>query len=59
MASKRPLFQEEMLEALSFGASSVPLPFEAKVRFSYPNIWRSCVIQVTPFAAGNGTVTPA
>jgi hypothetical protein len=36
MASKQPIFQEEMLEALSFGASSVPIPFEGKVRFSYP-----------------------
>jgi hypothetical protein len=59
MASKQPLFRAEMLEALSFGAPSVPIPFEAKVRFSYPNIWRSCVIQITPFSAGNGTVTPA
>jgi hypothetical protein len=32
MVSKRPSFRAEMLEALSFGAPSVALRFEAKVR---------------------------
>jgi hypothetical protein len=36
MASKQPLFRAEMLEALSFGAPSVPLPFEAKLRSNIP-----------------------